>query len=48
LIYRRTGVIDCQGKVQESSSLIGKLFGRTFPDGAKGYHSIDISAVKEE
>jgi hypothetical protein len=33
--------IDRAGKVQESPSLIGKLFG-SFPDGAKGLHSVNL------
>ncbi len=33
--------IDRAGKVQESSSLLGKLF-RSFPDGAKGLHSVNV------
>lgn len=33
--------IDRAGKVQESASLIGKLF-RSFPDGAKGLHSVNV------
>jgi len=33
--------VDRAGKVQESASLIGKLF-RSFPDGAKGLHSVNV------
>ncbi len=33
--------IDRSGKVQESASLIGRLFG-SFPDGAKGLHSVNV------
>ncbi len=33
--------IDRKGKVQESGSLFGKII-RTFPDGAEGYHSVDV------
>jgi DMSO/TMAO reductase YedYZ molybdopterin-dependent catalytic subunit len=33
--------IDKAGKVQES----GSLFSRSFPDGAKGYHSVDVKVV---
>ncbi|MCL5023123.1 MAG: molybdopterin-dependent oxidoreductase [Nitrospirae bacterium] len=33
------------GKVQESPSLFGKLFG-TFPDGAKGLHSVSVKVVR--
>ncbi len=32
--------IDRAGKVQESPTLLGKVFG-SFPDGAKGLHSVD-------
>jgi len=34
---------DKAGKLQESSSLLGKLF-RSFPDGAKGLHSVKVKA----
>ena len=34
--------IDKGGKVQES----GRLFARTYPDGAKGIHSVDVRVVK--
>jgi hypothetical protein len=37
---------DRAGKVQESSSLLGKLF-RSFPDGAEGLHSVKVKAGKE-
>jgi DMSO/TMAO reductase YedYZ molybdopterin-dependent catalytic subunit len=33
--------IDKSGKIQESPSLFGKLFG-SFPDGAKGLHSVNV------
>jgi Oxidoreductase molybdopterin binding domain/Mo-co oxidoreductase dimerisation domain len=33
--------VDRTGKVQESSSLLGKIF-RSFPDGSKGLHSVDV------
>ena len=33
--------IDRSGKMQESPSLFGKLLG-TFPDGAKGLHSVNV------
>ena len=33
--------IDREGKIQESQSLLGKLFG-SFPDGAKGLHSVNV------
>ena len=33
--------IDRTGKIQESSSLLGKIF-RSFPDGAKGLHSVNV------
>jgi DMSO/TMAO reductase YedYZ molybdopterin-dependent catalytic subunit len=33
------------GKVQESGSLLGLIF-RSFPDGAKGIHSVDVKVVK--
>jgi DMSO/TMAO reductase YedYZ molybdopterin-dependent catalytic subunit len=33
--------IDRNGSIQGSGSLLGKVFG-TFPDGAKGYHSVDV------
>jgi DMSO/TMAO reductase YedYZ molybdopterin-dependent catalytic subunit len=39
--------IDRSGKVQESPSLFGKLFG-TFPDGAKGLHSVDVRVTKNQ
>ncbi len=34
--------IDRAGKVQESPSFLGKLFG-TFPDGARGIHTVKVS-----
>jgi hypothetical protein len=33
--------IDRAGKVQESPSLLGKLL-RSFPDGVKGLHSVNV------
>jgi len=36
--------IDREGKVQESPSLLGRLLG-SFPDGAKGLHSVNVKAV---
>jgi DMSO/TMAO reductase YedYZ molybdopterin-dependent catalytic subunit len=33
------------GKVQESGSLLGLIF-RSFPDGAKGIHSVEVRVVK--
>lgn len=39
--------IDRAGKVQESPSLFGKILG-TFPDGAKGLHSVKVSATKNK
>ena len=38
--------IDRAGKVQESPSLLAKLF-RSFPDGAKGLHSVNVKAEKK-
>jgi DMSO/TMAO reductase YedYZ molybdopterin-dependent catalytic subunit len=35
--------IDRAGNVQESASLIGRLLGRTFPDGSKGIHSVNVT-----
>lgn len=37
--------IDRSGKVQESGSLLGKLL-KTFPDGAKGLHSVKVKVSK--
>jgi len=37
--------IDKAGRVQESSSLFGRLLG-SFPDGAKGLHSVDVHVRK--
>jgi hypothetical protein len=37
--------IDRAGKVQESPPLIGRLFG-SFPDGAKGLHSLSVEVKK--
>ena len=34
--------VDRSGKLQESGSLLGKLF-RSFPDGAKGLHSVNVN-----
>jgi DMSO/TMAO reductase YedYZ molybdopterin-dependent catalytic subunit len=36
--------IDRNGNIQESGSLLGKALG-TFPDGAKGYHSVDVKVA---
>jgi DMSO/TMAO reductase YedYZ molybdopterin-dependent catalytic subunit len=36
---------DEDGKVQESKSLFGSLLG-SFPDGAKGLHSVEVRAAK--
>ena len=38
--------IDRSGKVQESGSLIGSVFG-TFPDGAKGLHSVNVRIARK-
>ena len=38
--------IDQKGNPQESGSLLGKVL-RTFPDGAKGYHSVDVIVAKK-
>jgi len=37
--------IDRAGKIQESKSLVSRVFG-TFPDGARGYHSVNVRVVK--
>jgi len=37
--------IDREGKVQESPSLLGTLF-RSFPDGAKGLHSVSVDVKR--
>ena len=37
--------IDRTGKVQESPSLLGRITG-TFPDGARGIHSVNVTAKK--
>jgi DMSO/TMAO reductase YedYZ molybdopterin-dependent catalytic subunit len=34
---------DREGKMQESSSLLGRVFGTTFPNGAKGIDSVDVT-----
>jgi DMSO/TMAO reductase YedYZ molybdopterin-dependent catalytic subunit len=36
---------DRAGNVQESPSLVGRLFG-TFPDGAKGLHTVSVNVGK--
>jgi hypothetical protein len=33
--------IDRSGRIQESGSLAGSLFG-TYPDGARGIHSVHV------
>lgn len=38
--------IDRAGKIQESKSLVGRVLG-AFPDGAKGYHSVNVRVVKK-
>jgi DMSO/TMAO reductase YedYZ molybdopterin-dependent catalytic subunit len=38
--------IDRSGKIQESGSLVGRLFGRTFPDGARGIQTIGVRITK--
>ena len=38
--------IDRSGKIQESPSLFAKLFG-TYPDGAKGLHSVKVRVTKK-
>ena len=38
---------DRSGKVQESPSLLGRITG-TFPDGAKGIHSLSVTVKKVE
>jgi hypothetical protein len=37
---------DRSGKVQESGSLIGRLFGRAFPDAARGLQTIGVAIKK--
>ena len=37
--------IDNSGKIQESAWFLGRLF-RTFPDGAKGIHSVDVTVTE--
>jgi DMSO/TMAO reductase YedYZ molybdopterin-dependent catalytic subunit len=39
--------IDQSGKVRESGSLIARLFGRTFPDGARGIQTIEATVEKQ-
>jgi DMSO/TMAO reductase YedYZ molybdopterin-dependent catalytic subunit len=39
--------IDRSGKIQESPSFFGKLFG-TYPSGAKGLHSVDVRVTKNK
>jgi hypothetical protein len=36
---------DRSGKVQESGSLIGRIFGMTFPAGAKGIHAVNVTVT---
>ena len=39
--------VDLAGKVQESGPLVGRLFrSSTFPDGAKGYHSVNVTVKR--
>jgi DMSO/TMAO reductase YedYZ molybdopterin-dependent catalytic subunit len=38
--------VDRSGKIQESPSLFAKLLG-TFPDGAKGLHSVNVKVTKK-
>jgi membrane protein implicated in regulation of membrane protease activity len=38
--------IDRSGKMQESGSPIGRLFGNTFPDGARGIQAVDVTVKK--
>lgn len=37
----RVRAVDRHGNVQESGSLLGRLFGSSFPDGARGIQAID-------
>jgi DMSO/TMAO reductase YedYZ molybdopterin-dependent catalytic subunit len=37
---------DRAGKVQESGSLIGEIFGTAFPSGAKGIHAAHVTVTK--
>jgi DMSO/TMAO reductase YedYZ molybdopterin-dependent catalytic subunit len=39
--------IDKSGRVQESASLLGRIFSRSFPDGSKGIHSVDVKVVRK-
>jgi hypothetical protein len=38
--------IDQSGKVQEPGSLIGRIIGRTFPDGGRGIHAVEVTVKK--
>jgi Mo-co oxidoreductase dimerisation domain len=37
---------DRSGEVQESASLLGKLLNRTYPDGARGIETIQVTVKK--
>ncbi|GAB4390552.1 MAG: hypothetical protein Kow0025_23350 [Thermodesulfovibrionales bacterium] len=37
---------DRKGNRQESGSILGRVFGATFPDGAQGIHSVEVSVRK--
>ena len=40
----RVRAYDRSGKVQESPSLLGKVLGTTYPDGARGIHTVHVQA----
>ena len=42
----RVRAFDRSGKVQESASLLGRVFSTTYPDGARGIQSIEVSVTK--
>ena len=42
----RVRAYDRSGKVQESGSLLGRLLGGTYPDGARGIESIEVTVKK--
>ena len=42
----RVRAYDRSGKVQESGSLLGRLLGGTYPDGARGIESIEVTMKK--
>ncbi|RJQ14716.1 MAG: hypothetical protein C4560_12135 [Nitrospiraceae bacterium] len=45
--YRITvRAFDRSGNVQEAGSIFGKIF-KTFPDGAKGYHTVNVRVAKK-